>query len=71
MMAGEFGYFFFSPLFVAFNSSNSLFFPIPKCSVDGERYFECQPKHGSMVPIMSVEIGDFPPESNGHDDDEI
>lgn len=40
-------------------------------SVDGHTYFECKPKYGSMVPIMSVEIGDFPPENDGLDDDEI
>lgn len=41
-------------------------------SVDGHSYFKCQPKYGSMVPVVSVEVGDFPPESDGlHDDDEI
>lgn len=41
------------------------------CSVDDQRYFTCQPKYGSMVPIAAVEIGDFPRESDGLDDDEI
>lgn len=40
-------------------------------SVDGQKYFTCQPKYGSMVPIMAVEVGDFPPEDDGLDDDEI
>lgn len=40
-------------------------------SVDGHTYFKCKPKYGSMVPVISVEVGDFPPESDGLDDDEI
>lgn len=40
-------------------------------SVDGQKYFTCQPKYGSMVPIMAIEVGDFPPEEDGLDDDEI
>lgn len=37
-------------------------------SVNGKRYFDCQPKYGSMVPVTSVTIGDFPPENY---DDEL
>lgn len=40
-------------------------------SVDGQKYFECKPKYGSMVPVMTVEVGDYPPEKDGLDDDEI
>lgn len=40
-------------------------------SVDGHQYFSCKPKYGSMVPIPAVEIGDFPPEDDGLEDDEI
>lgn len=40
-------------------------------TVDGHKYFECQMKYGSMVPIGAVEVGDFPRESDGLDDDEI
>lgn len=39
--------------------------------MEGQVYFNCQPKYGSMVPIASIEIGDFPPEVDGLDDDEI
>lgn len=28
-------------------------------------------KYGSMVPVGAVEIGDFPPESDGLDDEEL
>lgn len=41
------------------------------CSVEGQRYFTCKPKYGSMIPIPSVEVGDYPPEDDGLDDDEI
>ncbi|XP_031626374.1 tubulin-folding cofactor B [Contarinia nasturtii] len=40
-------------------------------SVDGTKYFECQEKYGSMVPIGAIEVGDFPREDDGLDDDEI
>lgn len=39
-------------------------------SIGGHTYFKCQPKYGSMVPVISVEIGDFPPENDGLDDDD-
>lgn len=31
-------------------------------SVNGKRYFQCQPKYGSICPLSAVTIGDFPPE---------
>lgn len=31
-------------------------------SVNGHRYFECQPKYGSMVPLSAVTVGDYPVE---------
>lgn len=40
-------------------------------SVDGKKYFECQPKYGSMVPIAAIEVGDFPREADDLDDEEI
>lgn len=40
-------------------------------SVDGQKYFECKPKYGSMVPVMTIDVGDYPPEKDGLDDDEI
>lgn len=29
--------------------------------VNGKRYFECQPKYGSMVPVANITVGDYPP----------
>lgn len=38
-------------------------------SVNGKRYFECPPKYGSMIPVMSVEVGDYPPEDYDLDEE--
>lgn len=40
-------------------------------SVNGKQYFTCPPKYGSMVPVMSIEVGDYPPEDINLDDEEI
>lgn len=40
-------------------------------SVNGKQYFECPMKYGSMIPVNAVEIGDFPPENDGLDDEEL
>lgn len=31
-------------------------------SVNGKRYFQCDPKYGSFVTVKAIEVGDFPPE---------
>uniref|UniRef100_A0A182NSK2 CAP-Gly domain-containing protein n=1 Tax=Anopheles dirus TaxID=7168 RepID=A0A182NSK2_9DIPT len=38
-------------------------------SVNGKRYFDCDPKYGSFVAAKAVEVGDFPAEEFSLDDE--
>ncbi|XP_017465073.1 PREDICTED: tubulin-folding cofactor B [Rhagoletis zephyria] len=40
-------------------------------SIEGKSYFSCAPNYGGFVLPNAVEVGDFPPEDAGLDDDEI
>lgn len=56
-------------VFTAQNISIVKFFLLLFDRVNGKRYFECPPKYGSMIPVMSIDVGDYPPEDYDLDEE--